>query len=416
LIFLSEVGAVLDQIQAPVHKKNLLPFLGMVCGVGVSSIYLNQPLLLEISKTFHASHQETGYVAVATQVGYALGLFFFVPLGDVLERRRLISWMFAGVTLSMVLSWLAPTLSILILASCILGLTASVTHVALPIAPDLAEDGQHGRAIGIVMTGLLVGILLARAFSGGIASWLGWRAVFAIAAVVNAAFVVLLRIQLPELHPANKVRYGAALRSLWTLFWQQRVLREASVQSALLFGSFIGFWTMLTFLLGTPHFNLGSGVAGLFGVIGIVGAMVAPLAGRWSDRFGSRCVISLALGLIALAWIILWSGQWFFWGLILGCIVLDAGAQFNQIANQTRIFTLMEGARSRINTIYMTSYFVGAALGSYLANLGWTHFQWNGVVGVGFVFLIAAAAVHFLGGLRKDEPEALAEGGITILG
>ncbi len=378
-------------------KRGVLPFLGLACGIGVSNIYYNQPLLLEISKSFHTTPAHAGMVAVATQVGYAIGLLFFVPLGDVFERRALMARLFACVALSLAIAALAPNLWVLIAASVAIGLTAAVTHIILPIAPDLAEDSERGTAIGIVMTGLLLGILLARAFSGGLATWLGWRAVFGIAAVVNVVFVFLLERLLPRLEPAQPLPYLSALRSLYSIFRQYSILRLASMQSALLFASFIGFWTTLAFLLGTPHFHLGPGAAGMFGIVGATGAAIAPICGRLSDRYGSRRVISLGIAFVVFAWTVLWAGRNHLAALIAGCILLDMGAQCNQIANQTRVFGLDPGARSRLNTIYMTIYFLGASIGSYASTVAWAHHHWAGVSLLGFAFIGATALVHLIG-------------------
>lgn len=374
----------------------------MACGIGVSNIYYNQPLLLEISRTFHTTASQAGMVAVITQVGYSIGMLVFVPLGDVLARRSLMVRMFAAVSLTLAASAIAPNLWVLVAASAALGVLASVTHIIVPIAPDLADEDSRGSAIGVVMTGLLLGILLARTFSGGIASWLGWRWVFGIAAIVNGAFVLVLRRVLPPLKPAKPIPYRAAMRSLWTLFRTHGLLREASVQSGFVFASFTGFWTTLVFLLGTPHYHLGAGVAGSFGLIGAAGAAIAPLAGWLSDRSGSRSVISFALFLMAGAWAVLWTGRSYMVCLVVGCILLDMAAQLNQIANQTRVFGIDSTARSRLNTIYMTIYFLGASLGSYASVAFWSRWQWNGVTLLGFVFLGLATLLHRLG-RRKAE-------------
>jgi predicted MFS family arabinose efflux permease len=379
------------------HRHWLLPFLGVACGVGVASIYYNQPLLLEISHSFHASAGQAGLVAVATQIGYALGMPLFVPLGDVTERRALMARMFAAVSLALTASAFAPFLWTLVLTSVCVGILASVTHIIVPIAPDLADDESRGRAIGIVMTGLLLGILLARTFSGAIAAALGWRWVFGIAAIMNASFGLLLWRLLPALHPTKPVPYVSAIRSLWTFFHTHGVLREASVQSGLIFASFSGFWTTLAFLLGTPHYHLGPGVAGSFGVIGAVGAAVAPVAGWLSDRRGSRAVITAALLIMAIAWAVLWTGGIYIAGLVAGCVVLDMGVQMNQIANQTRVFGIDAAARSRLNTIYMMFYFIGGALGSSLSVVVWSHWQWTGVTLLGLFFLALSISMHLFG-------------------
>jgi predicted MFS family arabinose efflux permease len=378
-------------------RRGLLPFLGLICSIGVSSIYYNQPLLVEMGKTYHATAADVGFVAVATQVGYALGLLFFVPLGDVLERRMLMIRMFGAVALALLLAALAPKLSLLIAASVLVGCLASVTHIALPIAPDLVDDTRRGHAIGIVMTGLLLGILLARTFAGWVSSLGGWKTVFLIAAVMNAAFVPLLWRVMPKLPPTHPVKYGEALRSLWTLFREQPVLRESCVLGALVFAAFSCFWTTLVFLLGSSHYHMGAGVAGSFGILGATGALTAPVAGRLSDKYGSRFVLTIALSTLAVSFVVLWVLGYHMLGLVLGVVLMDGGAQMNQLANQTRIFGLVPSARSRINTVYMTVYFSGASVGSALSTIAWERWQWNGVCGLGLTFIGLAALRHATG-------------------
>ncbi len=377
----------------------MLPFLGLACGVGVSNIYYNQPLLLDMAQSLHVDHSQMGSVAVATQVGYSIGILAFVPLGDVIERRGLMVRLFAGVAIFALLAALAPNLWTLLLASIALGLTAAVTHVVVPIAPELAEDEERGRAVGTVMTGLLLGVLLARTVSGWIASFFGWRAVFVFAAVANAAFVPLLLRKLPKLPPHTPLPYVQALRSLWTLIRTQPLLRESSVIGGLVFGAFSAFWTTLVFLLGSKHYHLGAGTAGSFGILGATGALIAPIAGRVADRRGSRAVVTLGLALLSLGFCILWLLGYHLLGLVLGLIVLDLGAQANQIANQTRIFGLAPGARGRINTIYMTIFFLGGSLGSLFSTMAWARGGWGGVCALG-LGLLGLAALRHLTGMR----------------
>ena len=392
--------------------KAPLPFLGLACAVGVSTMYYNQPLLLEMSHSYGVTAGRVGFVAVATQVGYAIGLFTFVPLGDVLERRALMMRMYGAVTVALLLASVAPGLGWLIAASLLLGLFASVTHIVLPIAPDLVSQEQRGRAIGTVMTGLLLGILLARTFAGWVSGIHGWRWVFVVAAVINATFVPLIWKVMPKLPPKQQLRYADAMKSLWTLYRTQPLLRESSIVGALVFASFSCFWTTLAFLLQS-HYGLGAGVAGTFGVVGAAGALVAPLAGRLSDRHGSRWVISLGMGLLAFSYVLLWveepagiSTTFHIIALVVGVLVLDVGAQMTQVANQTRIFGLVPSARSRLNTVYMTVYFTGAAVGSALATMAWAHWQWNGVCCLAIGFIALAGLRHAIGSrhVREDHP------------
>jgi predicted MFS family arabinose efflux permease len=396
---LADIEIISPEIPASLHPRHrsLLPFLGLACGVGVSNIYYNQPLLLDMARSLRVDHSQMGTVAVATQVGYSLGILAFVPLGDVIERRILMVRLFAGVALSALFTAIAPNLATLLAASVAIGLAAAVTHVVVPIAPELADDEERGRAVGTVMTGLLLGVLLARTVSGWIASFFGWRAVFIFAALCNAAFVPLMLRRLPRLPPHTPLPYSQALRSLWTLIRTQPLLRESAVIGGLVFAAFSAFWTTLVFLLGSRHYHLGAGTAGSFGILGATGALIAPIAGRVADRRGSRAVVTLGLLLLALGFCILWLLGYHILGLVVGVIILDLGAQANQIANQTRIFGLEPGARGRINTIYMTIFFLGGSLGSLFSTMAWARWGWGGVCALGLGLLGLAALRHATG-------------------
>jgi predicted MFS family arabinose efflux permease len=366
----------------------------MASGTSVATIYYNQPLLLEITRTFRVSPASGGAVAVATQLGYAAGILFFVPLGDVVERRKLIMRLFGAVSLALVAAGLAPSFWALVAASVVIGITAAVTHILVPIAPELADPSEGGRAIGTVMSGLLLGVLLGRAASGAVAEALGWRAVFLLGAASTAAFVPLLRWRMPIMPPAHTLRYRTALRSLWDLIRDEPLLREASTVSFLAFAAFIAFWTNLAFFLGSPHYRMGAGVAGSFGLLGAGGAVVASLAGRLADRKGPRFTLTFALGLLTAGYVLLWSFGYHLAGLIAGVIVIDAGQQSMQISNQTRIFSLSSTARSRLNTVYMIIFFLGGATGSALSAAAWNRWQWSGVCGWGLAMLALAWLRH----------------------
>jgi predicted MFS family arabinose efflux permease len=343
-------------------------------------------------------------------------MLLFVPLGDVLERRGLMMRMYGAVALALLLVAWAPSLMLLILGSAVMGMFASVTHVALPIAPDLAQPAQRGRAIGTVMTGLLLGILLARTYAGWVSGIHGWRYVFVVAAVINAAFVPLLWRVMPKLPPKQRLGYGQAMRSLWTLWRTQPQLRESCVVGALVFASFSCFWTMLAFMLDS-HYGLGAGVAGTFGRVGAAGALVAPIAGRLADKRGSRWVVAAGLLLLAMSYVLLWGEErarvsmvLHVAALVVGVVVLDMGAQMVQVANQTRIFGLVPAARSRLNTVYMTVYFSGAAVGSALAARAWVRWGWNGVSMLALGFIGLAGLRHALGHRSSGvESDAAAE-------
>ena len=402
--------------RAPLH------FLGLACAIGVSTIYFNQPLLLEMGQSYGATAGRAGFVAGATQVGYAAGLLLFVPLGDVMERRALMLRMYAAVVVALLLVAVAPSLAWLIAGSVALGMVASVTHIVLPIAPDMVAEKERGRAIGTVMMGLLLGILLARSFAGWVsripglfvhaprlfpahAFWVtdGWRYVFLIAALGNAAFLLLVGRVMPKLPPKEDLRYRDAMLSLWTLFRTQPLLRESSLIGALVFASFSCFWTTLAFLLAS-HYGLGAGVAGTFGLVGAAGALVAPVAGRMADKRGTRWVLTAGMTLLGFSYVLLWAGEsvglsfaLHIAALVVGVILLDVGAQLTQVGNQTRIFGLVPSARSRLNTVYMTVYFAGAAGGSALSTIAWERWKWNGVCAMALALIALAGLRHAFG-------------------
>jgi predicted MFS family arabinose efflux permease len=399
-----------ERTKAALSGRWALPFLGVACAVGVASLYYNQPLLSVMGRSFGTDAWHVGFIAVATQVGYAAGLLFFVPLGDVAERRELMLRMYVGVTVALALAAAAPNLPWMIAASVLIGLMASVTHVALPMAPDLVPHERRGQAIGTVMTGLLLGILLARSFAGWVSRFNGWRTVFVVAAVMNACFVPFIYRVMPRMKPRESLTYAETMKSLWTLFRTEPLLREAGVMGGLVFASFSCFWTTLAFLLQAKY-GMGPGVAGAFGVVGAAGALAAPFAGRLADRRGTRYVVTTAGAILSASY--LWmlvserapvSVALHMLGLVLGVVALDVGAQMMQVANQTRIFGLGAQARSRLNTIYMTMYFVGGALGSALATLAWTRWQWDGVCALELTF-IAAAGVWHMTGFSKRHPQ-----------
>ena len=387
-----------------------LPFLGVACAVGVGSIYYNQPLLLVMGKTFGRDARSMELVAVATQLGYAAGILCFVPLGDVAERRALMMRMYAAVSMALLLAALAQGLAWMIVASTLVGLMAAVTHVVLPMAPDLVPHDQRGKAIGTVMTGLLLGILLARSFAGWLANLGGWRSVYVVAAVLNMAFVPIMYRVMPRMEPQASLTYRQAMRSLWTLYRTEPLLREAGVLGALTFGSFSCFWTTLAYLLDS-HYGMGPGVAGMFGIVGAAGALIAPFAGWLADKRGTRFVVTMAWGVLTASylWLLVTEGwhistAWHMATLVVGVIVLDLGAQMMQVSNQTRIFGLGSQVRSRVNTIYMTMYFAGGAVGSAVAGWAWWRWGWNGVCALALV-LIGAAGVRHLPGYSRTHKE-----------
>lgn len=390
----------------PPAVRGALPLLGLACAVGVGTIYYNQPLLLLMGRSFHADDHAMGFVATATQLGYAAGLLTIVPLGDIRDRRGLMQKLYAAVGISLAVAGLTQTLSQMLIMSIVMGVLASVTHIALPMAPDLVGPEKRGQAIGTVMTGLLLGVLLARTFAGWLSKLGSWRVVYFAAAAMSLAFVPIISRMMPKLAPKQAIPYGELLKSLFTIFRREPLLRESAAMGALTFASFSCFWTTIAFMLH-DHFGLGAGVAGSFGVVGAAGAMLAPIAGKLSDKHGTRYVVGLAGAIFSAAVIMLWLAVKLplpVWGamvaLVAAVVVLDAGMQMLQVGNQTRIFSLGAAERSRFNTVYMTLYFLGGAVGSAAATVVWGKWGWNGVCALQLGFIGLAGLRHLTGHSR----------------
>lgn len=374
--------------------------LAITAGTAVANLYYNQPLLPQIGRSFGVSDGRTGFVSTATQTGYAIGLLLFVPLGDVLERRRLMIALLAAVTLSLVGAAVAPSLGLLVLASLAIGITTVVPQLVVPLAAGLVGPEQRGRIVGRVMGGLLIGILAARVVAGVVGGAIGWRAMFAIAAALMLLLAIALGRVLPPSPPTTRMSYPDLLRSLGTLARNEPVVRDASIIGALVFLAFSAFWTTLAFRLELAPLHYGTSVAGMFGLVGIVGASAAPLVGRLADERTPRSTVGFGLLLIALSFLLFLIAGHTLAGLVAGVIILDAGMQTVGISNQARIYRLAEQMHNRLNTIYVATYFVDGSIGSALGVWGWRLWRWNGVCLVGLGALVVAGIVYEIGRRR----------------
>jgi predicted MFS family arabinose efflux permease len=362
-------------------------------GAIVANIYYAQPLLANIAHDFSARVTAMGVVAMLTQIGAATGMLCFVPLGDKYNRRSLIFGLLLACSLLLGAVALAPNIYLLAIASFGVGATASAVHVIVPFAAHLAPPLERGRVVGIVMSGLLLGILTARTFSGFVGSWLGWRAVYWISALAMLVLAGVLRTQLPDIPASQVISFPDLARSLVRLVRQHSELRRAAFSGAMLFASFSVFWTTIVFRLAAPPYHYGASVAGLFGLVGAAGAGAAPLVGRLADKRGPKVVVLLGILITMVSFVVLMFGASSLPILILGVVLLDLGVQSSQVANQTRIYAIDANARSRLNTVYMFTYFCGGAFGSALAAICWTAGRWNAVCLLGLVFLVLALSV-----------------------
>lgn len=379
---------------AAVLTPGLTAVLAVSCGLTVANLYFNQPLLALIARSFQVEVSAATPVAMATQLGYASGLMLIGPLGDRFARKPLILLLGGALTCALIATAFAQSLSLLVVSSFAIGLGASLAQQLIPLAAQLAAPERRGRAVGTVMAGLLIGLLAGRVVAGFLGEAWGWRAVFLVGAVGVLLMSAVLALALPHVAPATNARYGALLASTVGLARQHATLRAAALNGALLFGSFSVFWVALTPLLTGPNFALDGRAAGLFGLIGIAGALVAPLAGRLNDSHGAQRVLAVAIAIVLVSYLAFALSAHSLWGLAVGTVLLDVGIQAGQISNQARIFALQPDARSRINSVYMTSYFVGGASGSLLAGVAWARFGWPGAVLSGATLAALAGLAH----------------------
>ncbi len=384
-----------DASAAPL-SAGLLGFLAAMAGATVANLYYAQPLLAHIARSFHVTPGRAGLVPVATQIGYAAGLTLIVPLGDGHERKRLIVTTTALIAVALALVALSPDFVALVAACLFMGLTTTVPQLLVPYTANLAVPARRGRAVGLVMSGLLVGIIVSRALSG-FGAFLGWRTIYALAAAAMALCAAAAGHLLPRQPPVEPVAHHALLRSLATLWRQEPVLRFHAFLGAMGFAAFNCFWTPLVFHYAHLFPGHASRMVGITGFIGVAGALAAPLSGRLSERIGVLGVNGAFLLLALVAYLVLWLAGSSLLGVAAGAALLDAGVQGSHISNQTRIYALGAAVRNRLTALYMTFYFVGGALGSYIGTLAWQEAGWAGVCVSGAAFILAAQARLFTG-------------------
>jgi predicted MFS family arabinose efflux permease len=379
-------------VQAQVRPA-LFRLMAVSVGTVVANLYYAQPLLPDLAREFHLSVSATGAVAMLGMVGAGIGQLLFVPLGDIRERRHLITAMIACAALALAAMATARNALWLMAATFACGASASVNHITTPFAAHLAPPQQRGRIVGTVISGLLIGVLVSRTYAGWVGQLFGWRAVFATAAVFMVVVAALMWRWLPETGRSSNLRWPQLIASIPPLWRQQRLLREAVLINTLMFCVFSGFWTAMVFYVQSPVYNFTSRGAGLFGLIGAAGALCAPLAGRLADRQGGHRSVLYAILAMMLSYVILGALGANLAGFIFGIILLDLAQQFGHVSNQTRIYGLVPEARSRLNMIYMTCSFSGGAAGSYLCTWFWNHAGWWGVCGFSLAVMAAALGV-----------------------
>lgn len=371
-------------------SRLLVALLAITSGATAANLWYITPLLNEVAGDLHASKAAVGLLVTAVQGGYVIGLALLVPLGDLHERRGLIARVLVGTAIAAALCAAAPTIGWLAASLALLGLTACVAQIVVPLASLLAGPHERGQVVGMVMSGLLVGVLLARTVSGLVAEIAGWRAVFVFAAASMLTLSLVLRRALPRVEATGSLTYPALLSSILTLIREEPVLRQRMALGACSMACFSILWTAIAFLLGDPPYDYGEGTIGLFGLLGAIGALIAPIAGRWADRGHARAALTGFLLLVLVSWSLLALGSTSLIALMAGIVVADAGVQGTHISNQAAIYALAPELRSRLATAYMVAYFLGGTAGALLGTVAYGAGGWEAACAVGAAIMVVA--------------------------
>ncbi len=370
--------------------------MAAACGFAVSTIYYNQPLLPLMGASFGRSSADAGLIATVTQLGYAAGLFLFVPLGDKIDRRRLILILLTSNMLCLVGAAIAPNFAMLVLASLLIGITGVTAQVIIPAVSGLAQPAQRGRVVGTLLSGLSAGLLLARTLSGLVGAHAGWRSMFVLASFIDLVLMAIVWSGLPETEGNSELSYAGLLASLGAMLRDWPSLRVACLTGFFMFGAFSALWGTLATLVGRPPYNFGSDAAGAFGFLGIIGLLSSPMIGKAADRFGPRLLLMAGPLALTTAFLLVAGAAHHLIFLIAGIVLTDLGNRIGLVANQTRIYALSTDARSRLNTLLMTTYFLGGATGAGVAAAVTSHLGWFGLSLTGAVFGILALITHLL--------------------
>ena len=367
----------------------LVTLMVLAIGVIVANLYYLQPLLHQVRGDFAISTASTSLLITLIQVGYVVGLFFLLPLGDLFVRRNLIVTIFLLAALSMAAASFVHSFAFFAVLTVAIGLTSVAGQIIIPFGADLAPDAQRGRVVGRLMTGLLGGVLLSRTLSGVASEAIGWRGVYLASSALLVIVAAVLFRALPQERPRNRFEYRQLVTGGVRMMRESSQLRRRGWFGASAFGAFSVLWSTLAFHLSSAPFHYSSGVIGLFGLFGLAGIVAANATGRLADQGRTHLATTSAAVLIPLAYLIAFVGRAQVGALIAATILLDAGAQGVHVSNQSIIYALAPNQRSTINSIYMVCFFTGASLGSLLAGYAYAHWGWSGTCGVGALFGLA---------------------------
>lgn len=379
---------------AIVLDKSLLWLMAVAAGLVVANLYYNQPLLGLIASEFKVSETQVGSIAMLTQIGYAVGLLVLVPLGDKLERKNLVLVNSIGAMLMLVLMGLTSWFYSLYVISFLIGCLSITPQLFIPMVAEFSSEEKRTQNFGFVMSGLLIGILLSRMLSGVVGENLGWRSMYFIAAFLMLLIILFLYFKLPKSKPSFEGNYFSLLQSVFHFAKTEPLLQLASFRAAMGFASVTAIFTTLVFHLEQPPFYANAMVAGSFGLVGAVGAMAAVFVGRLTTFLSRNQIITGAISILLLSWVFSYFAGNTYWGLILGFVLIDFGLQSMHVMNQTDYFSINLKASSRLNTVYMVSYFSGASLGTLVGSISWEHFGWLGVCISGVIFASLSLLAH----------------------
>ncbi|MFF9624730.1 MFS transporter [Streptomyces griseosporeus] len=391
-----------------VLSRGVVLLFAVACGAAVANVYFSQPLLVTIGHDLDMSPALDGSVVALTQVGYGLGLFFLVPLGDVAERRRLIVAQMLLLVVALAVVAAAHSAALLLAGMAAVGLLAVVTQTLVAFAASLAPPAERGRVVGLVTSGVVIGILLARTAAGLLADLAGWRSVYLASASLTALLALVLYRVLPR-HgdaPPTTLRYGQLLRSTITLFARERLLRLRALYGLLIFAAFSTLWSSIALPLSAAPYFLPHSVIGALGLIGVVGALAAGVAGRLNDRGLSRHTTGIALALLVASWLPLSFTGRSLWALVVGVLFLDLAVQAVHVTNQTLIYALHPDAGSRLIGGYMVFYSIGSATGAIAATSLYTLAGWYAVCALGAAFSCLGLALWAFTQIGTPNPAA----------
>lgn len=378
--------------------RPILFVMAVLAGLTVANMYYNQPLLEMMHNDLHISMIEANLITVITQAGYACGLFFVIPAGDLCNRRHIAVVCMSMAAVMLLIITFTTSVYLIWAASFLLGVCSVVPQIFMPIAAQFSKPENKSRNMGILLSGLLCGILGSRVISGFIGEWLGWQSMFGIAAVIMLVCMAVTLLVMPQMKRNFAGSYPRLMCSVVSIFSGSRLIRLYSIRSAFGFGSLLALWSCLAFHLADAPFHAGSDKVGMLGLCGLASALACTGIGKYLPRYGCHRFSLIGSGLQLTGWLVAFFFGDSYTGLVAAIILVDIGVQYHQLSGQSGSIALMPSASSRVSAIFMTIFFIGGSLGTFLAGLGWNHLGWTGVSLTGFLMAAVALLITLVSG------------------